>query len=35
MDLVLDLLAKGATGETRLMLRKGVPAQAVSPSLGQ
>ena len=32
---VLDLLASGATGETRLMLKKGVPAQAVSPSLGQ
>lgn len=30
---VLDLLANGATGETRLILKKGVPAQAVSSSL--
>lgn len=32
---VIDLLANGATGETRVMLKKSVPAQAVSPSLGQ
>lgn len=32
---VVDLLLHGATGETRLILRKGVPAQTVSPSLGQ
>lgn len=31
---VLDLLVRGATGETRLILKKDVPAQPVSPSLG-
>lgn len=32
---VLDLLANGATGETRLILTKDVPARAVAPSLGE
>ncbi|MBN8841972.1 MAG: SDR family NAD(P)-dependent oxidoreductase [Sphingomonadales bacterium] len=31
---VIDLLLRGATGETRLIVKKDVPARAISPSLG-